>query len=82
MTEALKISPQNRDVHKNIIKVKEEMKRQKDEMENNNNNGDDGSVSRDARVTSKLVFPVGASHCDVMKFVDDSASELSHRSNN
>ena len=73
MTEALKISPQNRDVHKNIIKVKEEMKRQKDEMENNNN-------ACDARVTSQLVFPVGSSRCDAMKFVDDSASELSHKS--
>ncbi len=74
LTEALKISPQNRDVHKNIIKVKEEMKRKKDEEENNNNNG--------GKAATKYGFPVGASQCDAMKFVDDSASELSHRSHN
>jgi hypothetical protein len=74
LTEALKISPQNRDVHKNIIKVKEEMKRKKDEEENNNNNG--------RKSATKYGFPVGASQCDAMKFVDDSASELSHRSQN
>jgi hypothetical protein len=80
-TEALKISPQNREVHKNMIKVKEEMKRKKDEEENNNNNADGGDAGSSKPVTSKLVYPVGASHCDAMKFVDDSASEISHRSN-
>ena len=81
LTEALKISPQNRDVHRNIIKVKEEMKRKKDEEENNNNNGA-GSEKPEMRSATKYGFPVGASQCDAMKFVDDSASEISHRSNN
>jgi hypothetical protein len=67
-----------------MIKVKEEMKRKKDEEENNNNNDADGrggDAGSSKPVTSKLVYPVGASHCDAMKFVDDSASEISHRSN-
>ncbi len=70
-----------------MIKVKEEMKRKKDEEENNNNNNDadgggrGGDAGSSKPVTSKLVYPVGASHCDAMKFVDDSASEISHRSN-
>ena len=52
------------------------MKRKKDEEENNNNNGGGGKAA------TKYGFPVGASQCDAMKFVDDSASELSHRSHN
>jgi hypothetical protein len=60
-------------VHKNIIKVKEEMKKQKEEEENNNNSRPE---------MTRYGYPVGASNCDEIKFVDDSASELSHRSNN
>ncbi len=53
------------------------MRRQKEEEENNNN----GNI--DVTKTSQFGgFPVGASHCDAMKFVDDSASEVSHRSSN
>ena len=87
LTEALKISPQNRDVHRNIIKVKEEMKKKIEEEKNNNNNDDDDD-DEESIGKSKLVgaarfgFPVGATQCDILKFVDDSASEISHRSNN
>ena len=71
----------------NIIKVKEEMKKKIEEEKNNNNNDDDDD-DEESTGKSKLVgaarfgFPVGATQCDILKFVDDSASEISHRSNN
>ncbi len=54
------------------------MRRQKEEEENNNN-GNNNDVTKTSQFEG---YPVGASHCDTMKFVDDSASELSHRSSN
>ena len=69
-------------MHKNIIKVKEEMKKQKEEEENNNNSCRPEVVNNSKPEMTRYGYPVGASNCDGIKFVDDSASELSHRSNN
>ena len=62
LTQALKISPQHRDLHKLILKVKEEMNTS---SQMNNNMGQNYA-------------PLGAELLDdKIKFVDDSASEMS-----
>ena len=55
------------------------MRRQKEEEENNNNDRNNDVTKTSSQFGG---FPVGASHCDALKFVDDSASEVSHRSSN
>ena len=64
-----------------MIKVKEEMKKQKEEEENNNNSCRPEVVKNNNSKPemTRYGYPVGASNCDGIKFVDDSASELSHR---
>ncbi|XP_059092196.1 protein TANC2-like isoform X3 [Tigriopus californicus] len=59
LTEALKISPQNREIHKFIIKVKEELKENQKEKNNNLN---------------RPQYPIGMDQKDGIKFVDDSSS--------
>lgn len=47
LNEALKISPQNREVHKFIIKVKEELKEKSNNNEDDNKRGPVGAVESD-----------------------------------
>eukprot|EP00095_Tigriopus_kingsejongensis_P002147 maker-scaffold583_size130250-snap-gene-0.13 protein:Tk02147 transcript:maker-scaffold583_size130250-snap-gene-0.13-mRNA-1 annotation:"protein tanc2 isoform x3" len=62
LTEALKISPQNREIHKFIIKVKEEFKENQKEKNNNR------------KESSGHQMPIGMEQKDCFKFVDDNSS--------
>ena len=63
LNEALKVSPQNRDLYRMILKVKEEMSKNSttNHFGNNNNNGAPNSVTLNDKE---------------LKYVDDSSSEV------
>ena len=64
LTEDLRVSPQNREVHRLVIKVREELRA----SHNNNNNNDEDEDEK--------VGPVGAS--EQFKFVDDAGSSVNN----
>ena len=67
LTEALKISPQNRDMHKLVMKVREELQMSKN---NNVDTLDEEEAEKERLITKKK--PIGA---DVeVRFLDDASS--------
>ncbi len=71
LTEALKMSPQNRDLHRLILKVKKENAA----TNRFNNNSKDGEPEVHANVTVPASLPVGARLGAKFKFVDDANSD-------
>ena len=80
LTEALKLNPNNRDIRKMLIKVKEDIvsktnPNQKEAHQNNNNNNIETPQTR-LNINNDLV-PIGSTISQNLKYVDDTASQKS-----
>ena len=85
LTVALKLDPNNRDIRKMLIKVKQELAlnentNQKESIQNNNNkaidNNNDRSIDNRFNLSNERV-PIGSTLSKNLKYVDDSASQMS-----
>ena len=79
LTAALKLNPNNRDIRKMLIKVKEEcalktFPHQKDTTPNNSNANPDELMKLNL---NHEMFPIGSTLSKNLKYVDDSASQRS-----
>ena len=84
LTAALKLDPNNRDIRKMLIKVKEELALnanpgKKESNQNNNNNSIDNSnrTSEDRLNFNSERVPIGSTLSKNLIYVDDSASQMS-----
>ena len=84
LTAAVKLDPNNRDIRKMLIKVKEELAlkgsaNQKDSIQNDNNNPmDNNNRSSEDRLNFNIErVPIGSTLSKNLKYVDDSASQMS-----
>ena len=87
LTAALKLDPNNRDIRKMLIKVKEELAikpnaNQKDSIQSSNNNLMDNNnrTSNDGLKFNDERAPIGSTLCKTLKYVDDAASQMSEAS--
>ena len=81
LTEALKLNPNNRDIRKMLIKVKEDIvsktnPNQKEAHQNNNNNNNVEMPETRLALNNDLV-PIGSTISKNLKYVDDTASQKS-----
>ena len=84
LTTALQLDPNNRDIRKMLIKIKEELAMnanpgQKESNQNNNNNSANDNIrtKKDMLNFNNERVPIGSTLSKNLKYVDDSASQMS-----